>query len=259
MPALQISHWRGIKEVLEENGVEVLMTRVPATSSVQDRAKVLDEQIAASFPGRDVNLVAHSMGGLDCRHLASHLNPIRYNILSISTISTPHRGSTFADYMIDDVIGRHRLPTLLSNLPNRVVPLLSGDGKAFEGLTMRAMEHFNKNTPNLPTIKYFSYAARHDPGIFDTWRYPWSVIVEREGENDGLVSVRSAQWGNFMGTIDGANHLDLVGWVNHARYAWSELTGRAIKVSGIYGVYGACLHLISTSVQTSDFLHGDCR
>ncbi|TIB61436.1 hypothetical protein E3P78_02781 [Wallemia ichthyophaga] len=229
MPALQISHWRGIKEVLEENGVEVLMTRVPATSSVQDRAKVLDEQIAASFPGRDVNLVAHSMGGLDCRHLASHLNPIRYNILSISTISTPHRGSTFADYMIDDVIGRHRLPTLLSNLPNRVVPLLSGDGKAFEGLTTRAMEHFNKNTPNLPTIKYFSYAARHDPGIFDTWRYPWSVIVEREGENDGLVSVRSAQWGNFMGTIDGANHLDLVGWVNHARYAWSELTGRAIK------------------------------
>lgn len=176
MPALQISHWRGICEVLEANGVEVLITRVPATSSVEDRARVLDEQIAKHLPGRDINLVAHSMGGLDCRHLASHLNPIRYNISSITTISTPHRGSTFADYMIDDVIGRHRLPTLLSSLPNRVVPLFSGDGKAFEGLTTRAMEKFNEETPDLPTIKYFSYAARHDPGMFDTWRYPWSVI-----------------------------------------------------------------------------------
>ncbi|TIC02411.1 alpha/beta-hydrolase [Wallemia mellicola] len=229
IPALQISHWRGISEVLEENGVEVLITRVPATSSVEDRAKVLDEQIAKYLPGRDINLVAHSMGGLDCRHLATHMNPIRYNIVSITTISTPHQGSSFADYMIDDVIGRHRLPGLLSNLPNRVVPLFSGDGKAFEGLTTKSMTRFNEQTPDLPTIKYFSYAARHDPGMFDTWRYPWSIIVEREGENDGLVSVKSARWGTFMGTIDGANHLDLVGWVNHARFAWAEFTGRAIK------------------------------
>lgn len=154
----------------------MLITRVPATSSVEDRAKVLDEQIAQYLPGRDINLVAHSMGGLDCRHLASHMNPIRYNIVSITTISTPHQGSSFADYMIDDVIGRHRLPGLLSNLPNRVVPLFSGDGKAFEGLTTKSMTKFNEQTPDLPTIKYFSYAARHDPGMFDTWRYPWSII-----------------------------------------------------------------------------------
>lgn len=154
----------------------MLITRVPATSSVEDRAKVLDEQIAKYLPGRDINLVAHSMGGLDCRHLATHMNPMRYNIVSITTISTPHQGSSFADYMIDDVIGRHRLPGLLSNLPNRVVPLFSGDGKAFEGLTTKSMTRFNEQTPDLPTIKYFSYAARHDPGMFDTWRYPWSII-----------------------------------------------------------------------------------
>ena len=203
LPALQISHWRGICEYLQENGVKVLVTRVPSTSSVEDRAKVLDDQISKSLPGQDVNLIGHSMGGLDCRHLASHMNPTKYNIVSITTISTPHRGSSFADYMIDEVIGRDNLPNILSKLPNRVVPLFSGDGKAFEGLTTRAMEKFNEQTPDLPTIKYFSYAARHDPNsIFDTFRFPWGIIVEREGENDGLVSVRSARWGEFKGVIE---------------------------------------------------------
>ena len=61
MAPLQISHWRGIKEVLEENGVEVLVTRVPATSSVHDRAKVLEEKITETYPGREVHLIGHSM------------------------------------------------------------------------------------------------------------------------------------------------------------------------------------------------------
>jgi len=61
MAPLQISHWRGIKEVLEENAVEVLITRVPATSSVHDRARVLEEKITETYPGRGVHLIGHSM------------------------------------------------------------------------------------------------------------------------------------------------------------------------------------------------------
>jgi len=63
MAPLQISHWRGIKEVLEENDVEVLITRVPATSSVHDRAKVLEEKITETYTGREVHLIGHSMVG----------------------------------------------------------------------------------------------------------------------------------------------------------------------------------------------------
>lgn len=59
---VQVSHWRGIKEVLEANGTEVLITRVPATSSPVDRAKVLEEKISAVYPGRSVHLIGHSMG-----------------------------------------------------------------------------------------------------------------------------------------------------------------------------------------------------
>jgi len=57
---LQITHWRGIKEVLEENGVEVLITKVPATSGVEERAKVLEEKIAEKYSGRKVHLIGQS-------------------------------------------------------------------------------------------------------------------------------------------------------------------------------------------------------
>ena len=41
-----ISYWRGIKEALEAAGCEVLIAKVPATSSIEERAKVLEATIS---------------------------------------------------------------------------------------------------------------------------------------------------------------------------------------------------------------------
>lgn len=60
---MQVTHWRGIKEVLEANGTEVLITRVPATSSPVDRAIVLEKRISEVYEGRSVHLIGHSMVG----------------------------------------------------------------------------------------------------------------------------------------------------------------------------------------------------
>lgn len=54
---MQVTHWRGIKEVLEARGIEVLITRVPATSSPVERAKVLEAKVSEVFPGRAVHLI----------------------------------------------------------------------------------------------------------------------------------------------------------------------------------------------------------
>ncbi|KAF8745099.1 hypothetical protein AX14_010570 [Amanita brunnescens Koide BX004] len=225
---LQVGYWRGIKEVLEANGTEVLITRVPATSSYVDRAKVLKEKISQAYAGRSIHLIAHSMGGLDCRYLAAHLTDRDFRILSITTIATPHRGSSFADHFLETV-GRQRLPQVLSLLD--LLPNGGGDGKAFECLTVEHMRQFNQDTPDVPDIKYFSWGAMYRPGLIDTWKYPHSVILEKEGENDGLVSVESAKWGTYLGTLEHVNHLDLVGWLNLARYKWAEVMGREIKFS----------------------------
>lgn len=58
---LEVTHWRGIKEVLQANGTEVLMTRVPATSSPIQRAKVLEQKIEEAYPGRSVHLLGTSL------------------------------------------------------------------------------------------------------------------------------------------------------------------------------------------------------
>lgn len=42
--------------------------------------------------------MAHSMGGLDGRYLISHIRPTEYVPLSLTSISTPHRGSPFMDW-----------------------------------------------------------------------------------------------------------------------------------------------------------------
>ncbi|XP_006454009.1 hypothetical protein AGABI2DRAFT_62511, partial [Agaricus bisporus var. bisporus H97] len=207
---LQVAHWRGIKEVLEQNGTEVLITRVPATSSYVDRAKVLEERISQVYPGKSVHLIGHSMGGLDCRYLTTHLTNRKFNVLSITTIATPHRGSSFADHFLKTV-GPERFPS------------------AFKCLTVESMKKFNEETPDVKGVKYFSWGAVYDPGLIDTWKWPHSVILAKEGPNDGLVSVESAKWGTYLGTLSHVNHLDLVGWINTARYKWAEIMGKEIK------------------------------
>ncbi|KAF9244533.1 Alpha/Beta hydrolase protein [Melanogaster broomeanus] len=205
---LQVSHWRGIKEILEASGCEVLITRVPATSSPVDRAKVLEKKISETYPGRDVHLIGHSMGGIDCRYLITHLTHRNFRVLSLTTIATPHHGSSFASHFLS--LASTHLPAVLSLL--ELLPNGGGDGKAFECLTRDAMKEFNENTPDIDGVRYFSWGAEYEPGLIDPWKYPHSIMLAQEGPNDGLVSVQSARWGTYLGTLHNVNHVDLVGW-----------------------------------------------
>ncbi|GHJ89783.1 hypothetical protein NliqN6_6185 [Naganishia liquefaciens] len=216
LPPLQISHWRGIREVLEANGCEVMITRVPATSSTKVRSEILMAAIEEKYPGREVNLIGHSMGGIDGRYMISKLKPDKFKVCSLSTISTPHRGSPFADYVIDNIIGRDNLPSWLSLLDSLKLPN-GGDGMAFEALGSKSMESFNDECPDDPDVRYFSWGASFEPGYLDTFRWSHSVIYAAEGPNDGLVSVKSAQHGEYQGTLEGVSHTDLVGWTNNIR------------------------------------------
>ena len=78
---------------------------------------------------------------------------------------------------------------LINLLPNG-----DGDGKAFESLTLENMRAFNEDTPDVEGIKYYSWGAWYEPGLLDTWKFPHSIIMEKEGANDGMVSVESSKW-----------------------------------------------------------------
>lgn len=66
-----VQYWRGITDAMRQNNIEVITTAVPTTGSIEERAHVLHDQIRTKAAGKDVNIIAHSMGGLDARYLIS--------------------------------------------------------------------------------------------------------------------------------------------------------------------------------------------
>jgi triacylglycerol lipase len=99
--------------------------------------------------------------------MTTHLTDRSFSVLSITTIATPHRGSTFADHFVA-AVGQSRMPQVLSLLD--LLPNGGGDGKAFDFLTTENMKKFNLDTPDISDVKYFSYGAVYEPGLIDTWR-----------------------------------------------------------------------------------------
>ncbi|TKA51728.1 hypothetical protein B0A55_12243 [Friedmanniomyces simplex] len=86
-------------------------------------------------------------------------------------------------------------------------------------------DSFNPRTPDVDGIAYYSYGATLRPRLTSVFRKSHSVVQAEEGPNDGLVSVSSAKWGTYKGTLDDVSHLDLINWTNKLRWWIWELTG----------------------------------
>jgi triacylglycerol lipase len=214
--------------------------------------------------GTGVNFVAHSMGGLDVRYLISHLKPITYTPLSLTSIGTPHRGSPFMDWCAANIgVGTNAatakaiaatamgasagkaLPfslksPLLSRPPKEETGSITAftsaltsyllnifDSPAYSNLTTNFLSEFNPSCPDSPNVKYTSVAGRtRKMSVLHPLWFPKLVLdaaaenghaedkgfsgADYEG-NDGLVSVSSARWGEFIGAVDPCHHWDLRG------------------------------------------------
>ena len=74
---------------------------------------------------------------------------------------------------------------------------------------------FNPNTPDMPGVYYQSYAGKITNALGGGLLLAlWGIMKPYEGDNDGMVSVTSAKWGNFRGVFDGGFWSGL-GGVNH--------------------------------------------
>lgn len=223
-----VHYWRGITEALLANGNEVILASVPPSASIQERAAKLSDDIEKKAGGKSVNIIAHSMGGLDARYMISQLKPPNVHVRSLTTIASPHRGSAFADYVFER-IGEERLPKIYSIL--RAMSIETG---AFSQLTRSYMkEGFNPRTPDREGVAYFSYGAMATPPLWSAFRQSHRIVEEAEGANDGLVSVASSQWGTYKGTLEGVSHLDLINWTNRLRWLVWEMIGNKRNFNAI--------------------------
>ena len=101
---------------------------------------------------------------------------------------------------------------------------------AFRQLTETYMtERFNPRTPDVDGIRYYSYGASFQPQLTSVFRQSHRIISNEEGPNDGMVSVASAKWGDYKGTLKDVSHLDLINWTNRLRWYFWRLTGHKQK------------------------------
>lgn len=194
-------YFNGLRELLSERGFEVLMPELGRTHSIEQRAEQLRRAIGR-WTREPVNIIAHSMGGLDARFLITKLG-MADRAVSLTTIATPHHGSHFADWFVERFDAR--LPFL------RSLERLGLEVDGFHDCTRAASHAFNQTVPDSPKVRYFSYSAfqvaRKIPPVL---RRSHSLIARAEGANDGLVSELSARWGEHVATLR-ADHLSLVG------------------------------------------------
>src|SRR3954469_22622918 len=147
----------GIDRLSSERGYVPLLTQVHPTASVERRARQLKglvlEQISCLGPqverGCRIVILAHSMGGLDARHMITQLG-MAERVAALVTLSTPHRGSAYADWAVRHLT-RFGAMRLL-----RAGGL--GVGAANDLATGRCAA-FNERTPDVPGVRYYSVSA----------------------------------------------------------------------------------------------------
>jgi triacylglycerol lipase len=189
--------------MLEQAGNEVHVSQVHPIGSIAERASQVKAFLDREVPGRQVHLIAHSMGGLDARYMIARLG-MANRVLSLTSIGTPHRGTGFADW------GVRRFERLAAP----ALDLFGLSFQAFRDLTTVSCRRFNEEILDAPGVRYFSVAGRHANGWHSPeWHLPHRIVESVEGPNDGLVSVASANYGEQSDVWEG-DHLSLVNWLN---------------------------------------------
>ena len=96
----------------------------------------------------------------------------------------------------------------------RHAELLGLPAQAFYDLTTERCRAFNEETPDAPSVRYFSVAGQHDGTFLNPeWLLPYHIVLNADGPNDGVVSVNSAKYGEDTEVWEG-DHLSLVNWLN---------------------------------------------
>jgi triacylglycerol lipase len=186
------NYFSHLRPFLRERGIEALYPNVEPTAGIASRAEQLRDLIR-HWTHEPVNIIAHSMGGLDARYLITKLGMAEH-VASLTTIAAPHHGTTVADWFCLNF--RQRVPLLLT------LEAFGINVDGFRDCRTDVCRTFNEHVADAPGVRYFSYTASVPSSrVSPLLRRAWNILTPAEGANDGLVSVRSARWGEVLGSL----------------------------------------------------------
>lgn len=216
-----LNYWGRIPAALKENGAKIYYGEMQSALSVEDSAKELAERIEeiVSRTGcGKLNIIAHSKGGLDSRYAISKLGCDKY-VASLTTINTPHKGCLFAEYLLGAC--KPRIKNFIERVYNKVFYTIGDDSPDFMAavkcLTNSYCEQFNEEVKDSPDVMYQSFgskATNRRSGRFPL-NFSYPVVKKYDGDNDGLVALSSAPWGESFTPLypegrRGITHADMI-------------------------------------------------
>lgn len=226
-----LHYFKNVASHLRSHGFDVYHSSVSFAAGVEKRAEDLRAEVnkVLTLRGKEkVHIIAHSMGGLDARHMIVR-HEMAERVASVTTIGTPHLGTSFADWG-------------MNNQGHDIIKVVSTviDIGGFADLTTAACRSFNeeaRNSEATNSVIYQTYASSEERAqIFSPLQPAWDIIVaHHEGDNDGLVPSSSQSWAARLESDAGvvktiaqhaypvqADHLNEIGWwdINQLKKDW---------------------------------------
>ena len=209
------NYFYGLRKMLKDAKNPLLIASMTGWQTIERRSEQLRDQINHAFPEGKVNLVGHSMGGLDARFLAAQKG-FKDRIASVTTIGTPNRGSIMGD------IALGILPDTAFSTAERLMKLFDSSSEPLKQVTRDfCNSELIKLAPDQPGVAYFSATSAITKPLFKSalpffW-VPHGILTKTEGENDGFVSVTSATWGTHICTYAGDHYAQIGQFLGYAR------------------------------------------
>lgn len=243
-----LDYWHQIIPDLKRNGADAWPTRVSPFNSNEVRGEQLltqVEDILALTGAEKVNLIGHSQGGPTIRYVGTQ---IPQHVASLTTVAGVNKGSPMADFILlsEGTIIEKTIAAAANFLSGAIVWAQGLDPNSFphdslasaKSLSTAGSLAFNKNNPagvpktacgegdyEVNGMKLFSFTGNQpltnvlDPS--DLAMSAASLIVSKEGKNDGLVPVCSARFGKTIRDDYQWNHLDEVNQILGVRGLFS--------------------------------------
>lgn len=199
-------------------GVHAFAPNIVPYATIEIRAEQwaqVIQKLQARYGYKKINVVAHSMGGLDMRYAISKLG-MADSVVSLTTIAAPHKGTSLAELVLTapDAI-KEKLGELADWFGESIYPAQKSDAvAAVEQLTREyVVNEFNPNVPDAESVFYFSYSAAVGKGTEEPlnpiYRLQNQLIYQHEGINDSFVTAESARWGKHLKKLN-ISHLEQI-------------------------------------------------
>ena len=213
-------YWGRIPGQLKRNGATVYFGMQPSAASIAECARILTKrmkQIVRETGCEKVNIIAHSKGGLDCRYAMAFCGATPY-VASLTTISTPHRGSLFADYMLTIIPPKNQkrfcfaYNKTLNKLGEPEADLMT----AVRELTTDHCSALDKRMKLPSGVLCQSFGTKMNKPLKGHFpmNFTGAIMKQIAQDNDGLVGADSFSWGEHYTLLTsespiGISHSDI--------------------------------------------------